>query len=144
MPLRLKNFLTAEELSMSEPAFRLREIHQLKTLPPFFDHVLSGKKTFEVRKDDRGFHHDDILDLREWTGAAYTGRRICKRVCYLLSGDAFGVAKDHVVMGLADVPDWADGDYGEEEPEGQQCVYTVVNDPNDFGHSQSDRGTEHD
>lgn len=31
-------------------------IHQLKCEEKYFKDVCSGKKTFEVRKNDRGFH----------------------------------------------------------------------------------------
>lgn len=40
-------------------------IHHLKTLQPWFDYVVSGKKTFEVRKNDRDFRAGDILILHE-------------------------------------------------------------------------------
>ena len=29
--------------------------HELKTLPKYFDAIVVGEKTFEVRRDDRGF-----------------------------------------------------------------------------------------
>lgn len=37
--------------------------HVLKTLPDYFDAVARGEKTFEVRRDDRGFQKGDILVL---------------------------------------------------------------------------------
>ncbi|KEO80852.1 DUF3850 domain-containing protein [Tumebacillus flagellatus] len=40
-------------------------IHQLKLQQPHFDAVASGEKTFELRKDDRGFQVGDTLVLRE-------------------------------------------------------------------------------
>lgn len=61
--------------------------HELKTLPEFFQAVIDGKKTFEVRKDDRNFKEGDVLRLREWNPLwkndpvteRYTGR-----YCYVL------------------------------------------------------------
>ena len=101
-------------------SLEIRQVHELKTLPPFFEHVVALLKTFEVRKNDRfpPFMAGDILDLREFDGQNYTGRRVCKRVAYILSGGAFGVEPGYVVMGLGHIEDWADGDYsGDALPE---------------------------
>lgn len=40
-------------------------IHQLKIDSEYFDDVASGKKTFEVRKNDRNFLVGDFLALNE-------------------------------------------------------------------------------
>lgn len=39
--------------------------HELKTWKPFFEAVIKGDKTFEMRKDDRGFEVGDNLRLVE-------------------------------------------------------------------------------
>lgn len=41
-------------------------IHDLKTDPVYFERVFNGEKTFEVRKDDRGYQSGDTLILREF------------------------------------------------------------------------------
>lgn len=41
-------------------------IHHLKTIDPYFTHVMSGQKTFEVRVNDRHFQVGDILKLNLW------------------------------------------------------------------------------
>jgi hypothetical protein len=46
--------------------------HILKIEPPFFQAVVDGLKTFEIRKDDRGFQAGDDLTLREFD-PAYKG-----------------------------------------------------------------------
>ena len=52
--------------------------HKIKIDPKYFDDVAKRRKTFEVRKNDRAYKVDDILDIYEYdreTGE-YTGRYI--------------------------------------------------------------------
>ena len=82
--------------------------HELKTWPEFYRCLESGEKTFELRKDDRGFRAGDVLRLREWRrlrvvdGVAegeYTGREMRRTVTYVLSG--FGLERGYVALGLS-------------------------------------------
>ncbi|HAM4280900.1 TPA: DUF3850 domain-containing protein, partial [Escherichia coli] len=41
-------------------------IHQLKIAPKYFNAVVAGQKTAELRKDDRGYKVGDVLSLCEW------------------------------------------------------------------------------
>ena len=41
-------------------------VHELKCWPAFFDAVARGEKTFEIRKDDRGFQRGDRLRLLKY------------------------------------------------------------------------------
>jgi hypothetical protein len=74
--------------------------HTLKCWPPFFADVAEGRKTFEVRKNDRGYRLGDVLDLREWTGTGYSGERFLARVVYVLDDVQFGLRDGYVVMGI--------------------------------------------
>ncbi len=76
--------------------------HDLKTWPEFFDAIKSGDKTFELRKDDRGFRAGDFLRLKEWlpTDKRYTGREITAQVTYIMAGPSFGIERDHVCMAI--------------------------------------------
>lgn len=62
------------------------KIHDLKILPAYFDDVTKGRKTFELRFDDRGYFEGDLLLLREWENGAYTGRRVVIKITYILKG----------------------------------------------------------
>ena len=77
--------------------------HELKCWPEYFEKVLDLSKTFEVRKDDRGYQTGDWLILREWDPVwnRYTGRSVDRRVSFLLRGGAFGIEAGYVVMGLS-------------------------------------------
>jgi hypothetical protein len=59
--------------------------HELKIWPEFFQAVLTERKTFEVRKNDRGFQDGDHLLLREWRPdrQLYTGREVLVGITYL-------------------------------------------------------------
>ncbi|HDR53234.1 MAG TPA: DUF3850 domain-containing protein [archaeon] len=60
-----------------------------KTLPEFFEKVLSGDKTFEVRLADWECQPGDTLVLREYSPEkGYTGRVIEKKVTYVLKTKA--------------------------------------------------------
>ena len=61
-------------------------IHELKTLPIYFNRVIEGRKLFEMRKDDRPFRVGDILALNEYieTNQTYTGRSCLVYVDFIL------------------------------------------------------------
>jgi len=75
-------------------------VHALKTWPVYFETVVDGRKTFEIRKNDRDFHVGDTLVLQEWDPEkkSYTGRRVEVEVTYLTSVDDFGHLKPGVVV----------------------------------------------
>ena len=88
-------------------------IHELKTDPEVFTLVACGIKTFEIRKDDRGFEYDDILHLRQtrFTGAEmagvdgqpieYTGRQCFVKVANVMRGPVYGLKEGWVIMSLS-------------------------------------------
>jgi len=78
------------------------KVHSLKTWPGFFRAVALGLKTFEVRKDDRGFEVGDHLSLEEWdpNTATPTGDTVLRRVTYKLAGGQFGIEAGYCVLGL--------------------------------------------
>lgn len=74
-------------------------IHDLKISWAYFDDVLSGKKPFELRWDDRGYAVGDTLLLREVKDGAYTGRTCKKEVTYKLENFE-GLASGWCILGL--------------------------------------------
>lgn len=83
--------------------------HELKTLAPYWDALGTGEKTFEVRRDDRGFQRDDILLLHRMDEEKpfYYDRRsdaskrtLRFKITYVLTGGQFGIEPGYVVMGL--------------------------------------------
>jgi hypothetical protein len=52
------------------------KVHDLKCWPREFRHVQDGRKTFEVRKNDRDFREGDLVILREYVPEHMIGERI--------------------------------------------------------------------
>lgn len=102
----------------------LRHTIELKTWPQYFADVLSGRKTFELRQDDRRFSIGDILHLREWEPDTlggvpnpreghYTGQDCKVRVTYkYVGGGALtgGLAAGHCILGVVPVSEEVPGD----------------------------------
>ncbi len=65
-------------------------LHELKAHPQYFKKLISGEKTFEIRKNDRNFQVGDILELQEWNpdNLEYTGKSTKRIVTYIIWGDA--------------------------------------------------------
>jgi len=76
-------------------------IHELKTFPDFFNAVISGKKTFEVRKADRDFRVGDMLALNEYDPEAkvYTRNSCLVYIDYILSNEEY-TKSGYVVMSI--------------------------------------------
>lgn len=64
--------------------------HTLKVIPPYFDAILDGTKTFEVRKNDRAYQRGDILHLSEWHPEQTNSARRCDRAGCNYSAQDFG------------------------------------------------------
>ena len=80
-------------------------IHQLKCWPEFYEAISDGRKTFEIRKNDRGFHTDDVLVLEEWDPFTeqYSGRVTRVRIVWMMFAeetDVSGLLPDHVAMSI--------------------------------------------
>lgn len=81
--------------------------HELKILPLFFDAVARGEKTFELRKNDRGFRVGDRLVLKEWNGKDYTGNEVTRVVNYILYDWGHGLQDGWCIMNLKNEQDGA-------------------------------------
>ena len=75
--------------------------HHLKTWPEHFDLIVGEYKTFEIRKNDRGFEVGDTLCLQEWNPRTrkYTGDEVRVHVSHMIQGE-FGLPDDVCVMSV--------------------------------------------
>lgn len=75
-------------------------IHELKIYPNYFNDILSRKKTFEVRKNDRLFSENDYLALNEYShDTGYTGRSIVLKITYVFNNKEY-VKEGYVILGF--------------------------------------------
>lgn len=83
--------------------------HELKCWPEPFEAMRAGIKTFEWRRDDRGYAVGDTLILRKWDPSVSEHdnererRTLTVEVTYVLRG-AFGVPEGYVAMGVKPSP----------------------------------------
>lgn len=96
--------------------------HDLKLNTEFCDAVLSGEKTFEVRKNDRGFQTGDLIrfiptdgtfcrssdgTVREHAKHEISGHTY--KITYILNG--WGIKNGYVVLGIRE-----ERAYGKKRP----------------------------
>ena len=75
--------------------------HELKILPQYFQEVWDGKKTFELRKDDRNYAVGDKLVLREYSNGKYTGSAIEVVVTHILRNcPEYGLANGYCILSI--------------------------------------------
>ena len=78
-------------------------IHQLKIQDKYFEKIISNKKTFELRKDDRGYRVGDYLGLNEATLKngewKETGRFVLVKVEGILD-EFVGIEEGYVIMSI--------------------------------------------
>lgn len=83
------------------PETRELTIHRLKCEAPFFDAVEVGRKTAELRNDDRNFQVGDVLELiRTKNGApTHAGAKVQAVVTHIVrSSDGPWLAPGYVML----------------------------------------------
>lgn len=88
-----------EEKMQQLPSQQEKKVHDVKLGATFFDDVKTGRKTFELRKNDRGYKEGDTIVLHEYKNGATTGRTITKKIVYMLE-DFTGLEDGYCILGL--------------------------------------------
>lgn len=76
-----------------------QKVHEFKLAAMYFKDVATGKKSFELRKNDRGFKTGDALRLNEYADGEKTGRYIEADIVYMLE-DHSGLQEDYCILGI--------------------------------------------
>ena len=91
-----------EEKMQQLPSQQEKKVHDVKLGTTFFDDVKTGRKTFELRKNDRGYKEGDTIVLHEYKDGTTTGRTITKKIVYMLE-DFIGLEDGYCILGLGEV-----------------------------------------
>lgn len=91
-----------EEKMQQLPSQQEKKVHDVKLGTTFFDDVKTGRKTFELRKNDRGYKEGDIIVMHEYKDGTTTGRTIEKKIVYMLE-DFTGIEDGYCILGLGEV-----------------------------------------
>lgn len=96
-----------------------QKVHQIRLGASFFEDACSNIKSFELRKNDRGYKKGDILELMEFADGRNTGRMVRKLVTYILE-DFTGLEDGFCIMATSLVN--KDGEVLQGADLGQICA----------------------
>ncbi|RKW05197.1 MAG: DUF3850 domain-containing protein [Streptococcus sp.] len=74
-------------------------IHKIKLSHEFWSDVVNGRKTFELRKNDRNYQVGDYLLLKEVKNSSPTTRECLVEVTYKLE-NYIGLQDGHCILGI--------------------------------------------
>ena len=101
-----------------------QKVHQIRLGASFFEDACSNDKSFELRKNDRGYKKGDILELMEFADGRNTGRMVRKLVTYILE-DYTGLEEGFCIMATSLVD--KDGEPLQNANLGQICADLKAN-----------------
>lgn len=88
-----------EEKMSHLPSDEGPKIHRIKLASNYYDDVATGKKAFELRKNDRGYREGHKLELLEFAEGRHTGRVIKADITYMLE-DYTGLEDGYCILGI--------------------------------------------
>ena len=95
---KLREKEDAERMAAGTPA-REPKTHEVKLAASWWNDITSGKKRFELRKNDRGYKVGDKLLMQEYAAGAFTGRTIVADITYMLE-EYTGLTEGYAILGI--------------------------------------------
>jgi len=75
--------------------------HLLKIEPVFLDQIISGEKTFELRKNDRNYQKGDIIKFTDLTKNNFLGESYYFNVLSVFSCEEYyGLRNGYVILSI--------------------------------------------
>lgn len=100
------------------------KVHDIKIAASYYDDVASGRKRFELRKNDRGYKVGDSLKMLEFKDGKHTGRIIDAEIIYMLEEYA-GLEEGYCILGIevnTNSAEVSETDTGAEQLAGQMSI----------------------
>lgn len=76
-----------------------KKVHSIKIAPMYYHDIVTGRKTFELRKNDQGYRVGDFLELMEFKAGENTGRVTYAIITYMLEGYT-GLKDGYCILGI--------------------------------------------
>ena len=78
------------------------KLHILKIKEEYFNEVIRGEKTFELRKNDRDYQVGDLIHFIKTDGFEYFSHsKNAYRITYILKNvPEYGLDKDYCILGI--------------------------------------------
>lgn len=78
----------------------MKKTHEIKTLMPYFQDIIDGKKPFEFRLNDRDYQVGDEIKHVEWNKEEQkeTGRQCWATITYIIKGGVFGIPEGYCIF----------------------------------------------
>ena len=76
--------------------------HKLKIEPSYYEAVLDGDKTFEIRYNDRGYQKGDTIILGVWENGSYN-TKYPRLGCVITYVTGYAQKENWVVFGITNV-----------------------------------------
>ena len=89
---------TVPKISENVIETEMNVTHQIKLEAKFFDDAAAGRKSFELRKNDRNYKEGDVLEMEEVQDGVKTGRRCSKRIVYMMENFE-GLENGYCILG---------------------------------------------
>lgn len=97
---RLKEKADAERIAeLPSEKIEEKKVNEIKIAAMYYEDVVRGKKTFELRKNDRNYKVGQGLKLLEFKDGKHTGRIIEADIGYMLE-DYTGLAEGYCILGI--------------------------------------------
>ena len=99
-----KIIMENNKTTLLDSSIEERKIHVLKIHSEYYNAILMGNKTFEVRYNDRDYKLNDIIVLNEidkHNGESTGRQQLVRNITYILQGGQFGIEKGYVVLSIA-------------------------------------------
>lgn len=84
------------------------KLHELKIKEDYFNAILKGDKTFELRKNDKNYQVSDLIHFIKTDGLEYSSgySKYVYKITYILKDvPEYGLDKDYCILGIKKIGD---------------------------------------